>query len=167
MDKFDYESIREKVVDSYGRRVVLSLFSEFKRTEFEPLWSLKKDWKRIYLEAEDPTEYEAAMRLIGDWDHYQLIRNHPKIKPVMDEWAKELEIRLRSNATRSMLKHAKAPNGAAAAKWIAEGGFTGRDLRKKNNKQEEEEVRTEINERVAKDMERLGLALVAGGKKDG
>ena len=163
MKHFDYESIRDKVVDSYGRRVILSLFKEFKRTDYEPLWSLHKDWKPIFLDTQDPTEYEIAMRLIGDWEHYQLIRNHPKIKPIMDKWAKEAEVKLRSEAIRKMMKHSAAPNGAAAAKWLAEGAFMGRVLKNKQDKQEEQEIRDEIAERVAGDMERLGLRIVAGG----
>lgn len=164
MAHFDYSSIRHIVVDDFGRKIVLNLFTEFVRGEFLPLWSLHKDWKPIYLEAADPTEYEAAMRLIGDWEHYQLIRNHPRIKPIMDAWAQEVEVKLRSNATLQMLKHAKAPNGAAAAKWIAEGGFTGRDMRKKADKAVEEEVKDEISARVAEDMKRLGMTVIPGGK---
>lgn len=164
MKHFNYESIREKVVDAYGRRIVLSLFSEFKRTEFEPLWSLHKDWKPIFIETADPTEYETAMRLIGDWEHYQAIRTHSKLKPIFDKWAKEVEVKLRSDSIRKMVRHSAAPNGAAAAKWLAEGAFMGRVLKNKQEKQEEEAIRDEIADRVAGDMERLGLKLVAGGK---
>ncbi len=164
MKHFDYETIREKVVDSYGRRVVLSIFKEFTRTDFTPIWSLHKDWRPIYLEVADPTEYETAMCLIGDWEHYQLIRNHPKIKPYMDKWAKEVEVKLRSESIRKMIRHSGAPNGASAAKWLAEGSFMGRVMSKKADKQEEEEIRTELADKVAADMERLGLTLVAGGK---
>ena len=164
MKQFDYESIREKVVDSYGRRVILSLFSEFTRTDFEPLWSLKRDWYRVYMECSDPTEYSTAMALIGDWEHYNLIRNHSKIKPIMDKWAKEVEVKLRSQSIMKMVKHASAPNGASAAKWLAEGAFMQRVLKNKEEKAAEQEVRDEISERIAGDMERLGLKIVAGGK---
>jgi len=164
MKKFDYESIRDRVVDSYGRRVVLSLFKEFTRTDFEPLWSLKKDWYKTFMECADPTEYSTAMALIGDWEHYQLVRNHPKIKPTMDKWAKELEVKLRSESIMKMVRHSGAPNGAAAAKWLAEGAFMQRVLKNKEDKVAEQEVRDEISERIAGDMERLGLKVVAGGK---
>ena len=164
MKQFDYESIREKVVDSYGRRIVLSLFSEYVRTDFTPLWSLHKDWRPIFLEVSDPTEYETAMRLIGDWEHYQAIRNHSKLKPIFDKWAKEVEVKLRSQSILKMVRHAGSPNGAAAAKWLAEGGFMQRVLKNKEDKVAEQEVRDEIAERVAGDMERLGLKVVAGGR---
>jgi hypothetical protein len=164
MKHFNYEDIREKVVDSYGRKVVLSLFSEFVRTDFTPLWSLYKDWKPVYMECADPTEYETAMRLIGDWDHFQVIRNHSKLKGVFDKWAKEVEVKVRSQSIMKMVKHSAAPNGAAAAKWLAEGAFMGRVLKNKEDKAAEQEVRDELAERVAGDMERLGIRVIAGGK---
>ncbi len=161
---FDYESIKETVKDGYGRRVVLSLFSEFAKSEFKPLWSLYKDWKPVYLGTSDPTEYEAAMLLIGDYEHWLLIRNHPKIKPIIDKWQMEMEVKLRSEAVRQMMKHSKSQNGAAAAKWLAEGRFANRDKRTKKGKLEEEQVVSEIDSRVSEDMERLGLSVVKGGK---
>lgn len=164
MKHFDYTTIQHNVVDRYGRKVVLSLFKEFKRTDFTPLWSLQSDWKRIYLEVSDPTEYETAMCLIGDWEHYNVIRNHPKIKPIMDKWAKEVEVKLRSQSILKMVKHASAPNGASAAKWLAEGVFMQRVLKNKEDKAAEQEMRAEISERIADDMERLGLRVIGGGK---
>ncbi len=163
MKQFDYESIRAVVVDGYSRKVILSLFEEFKRTEFTPLWSLYKDWKPIFMDTLDPTEYQTAMRLIGDWDHYLAIRNHPKIKPIMDKWALEMEIKIRSDAVRNMFHHSKQPNGAAAAKWVAEGSFMQRVLKNKENRQREAEVQEGISDKVSADAERLGLRLVSGG----
>lgn len=161
---FDYNSIKDKVVDSYGRKIVLSLFSEFVRTGYKPIWSFYDDWKKVYLEVADPTEYETAMRLIGDYDHWLLIRNHPKLKPIFDKWAKEVEVKLRSDMIKQMAKHARSPNGAAAAKWIAEGQFMKRVLKNKVDKEEEEEMRQEIANRVSDDMARLGMTVVEGGK---
>lgn len=165
MKQFDYESIRDSVVDCYGRRVILSLFEEFQRQDcvFKPLWSLRKDWYPTYMECADPTEYSTAMALIGDWEHYNVIRNHPKIKPSMDKWAKEVEVKLRSQSIIKMIKHSATPNGTAAAKWLAEGTFMRRILKNHEDKAAEQDVRDAMAERVASDMERLGLKLVAGG----
>jgi hypothetical protein len=164
MEHFNYSSIKDMVLDKFGRRIVLSLFKEFVRTDFTPLWSLNDDWKPIYLETADPTEYETAMRLIGDWEHWLAIRNHPKIKPIIDKWAKEVEVRIRSKAIRQMAKHANAVNGASAAKWMAEGTFMQRVLKNKQEKADEQEVVDEISKRVGEDMERLGLSVVSGGR---
>lgn len=165
MEPVVYADIKDKVVDPFGRRVVLSLFSEFAgRSKFVPLWSLYDDWKPVYMECFDPTEYEAAMRLMGDWEHYQMVRNHPKIKPIMDKWAVEMEVKLRSFSLRQIIEQAKDPKGHAAAKYLADGGFTGRNKRTKLGREEEAEIQKEMNDRVAADMERMGLSVVRGGR---
>jgi hypothetical protein len=161
MKHFDYSTIKDTVVDAYGRRIVLSLFSEYSRGEYTPLWSLRKDWKAIYLEVADPTEYETAMCLIGDWEHYSLIRNHPKIKPVMDAWAEEVAVKLKSAAFRKLEKLSSTPNGTAAAKYISEGQFFGKG---RKAKQITEEKQSKISERISEDMERLGLSVINGEK---
>ena len=161
MKHFDYSTIKDTVVDAYGRRIVLSLFSEYSRGEYTPLWSLRKDWKAIYLEIADPTEYETAMCLIGDWEHYSLIRNHPKIKPVMDAWAEEVAVKLKSAAFRKLEKLSSTPNGTAAAKYIREGQFFGKG---RKAKQITEEKQSKISERISEDMERLGLSVINGEK---
>lgn len=161
MKQFDYSTIKDKVVDSYGRRVVLSLFSEFSRGDYTPLWSLRKDWKQVYVDIADPTEYETAMCLIGNWEHYSLIRNHPKIKPIMDEWAEEVSIKLKSAAFRKLEKLSATPNGTAAAKYLSEGHFYGKG---RKTKQVEEEKQKDVSDRISEDMERLGLSVIGGGK---
>jgi hypothetical protein len=159
--QFDYSTIKDKVVDSYGRRVVLSLFSEFSRGDYTPLWSLRKDWKQVYVDIADPTEYETAMCLIGNWEHYSLIRNHPKIKPIMDEWAEEVSIKLKSAAFRKLEKLSTTPNGTAAAKYLSEGHFYGKG---KKEKQWNGEKQKEVSDRINEDMERLGLSVINGEK---
>jgi hypothetical protein len=163
--KYDYSKIKDVVVDTYGRKVVLSLFSDFKRpdSKFEPMFSLQS-WKDIFMECSDPTEYSAAMRCIGDWDHWTAIRNHPRVKPIIDGWHKEMEIKLRSEAFKAMVVHSRDKGGSPAARWLAEGGFAKDVLGRKNTKKEEQEVRDHIADSLAEDMERLGLTVVKGGK---
>jgi hypothetical protein len=62
-----------------------------------------------------------------------------------------------------MMTHATKPNGAAAAKWIAEGTFMNRVLKNKADKEAEAEIQAEIADRVSADVERLGLRVIAGG----
>jgi hypothetical protein len=163
--KYDYSKIKDKVVDSYGRKVVLALFTDFKRpdSKFEPLFSLEA-WKECFMECSDPTEYSVAMRCIGDWDHWTTIRNHPRVKPIIDGWHKELEIKLRSDAFKAMVVHSRDKGGAPAARWLAEGSYAKDVLGRKSNKKEEEEVRDHIADSLHEDMERLGLTVVRGGK---
>jgi hypothetical protein len=63
-----------------------------------------------------------------------------------------------------MVRHSASNQGTAAAKWIAEGGFTMRDKRSKKGKEEEREITEVLSERLHEDMARLGISVVKGGK---
>jgi hypothetical protein len=155
---------RTKFLDGSGKRVILQLFKEFSRVDvkFKPLFTLQ-EWKDVFLDMRDPTEYTVAMALLGDWDHWQEVRNHPIIKPHVDKWHSELEIKLRSEAIQQMKQHAKQPGGTAAAKWLADKGYAQEGTKKAVGRPKKEEViPTPSLGRIAGDIARLGI--VVGGK---
>ena len=155
---------RTKFLDGSGKRVILQLFKEFSRVDvkFKPIYTLQ-EWKEVFLECRDPSEYSVAMTLLGDWDHWLEIRNHPTIKPHVDKWHTELEVKLRSEAIQQMKVHAKQPGGTAAAKWLADKGYAQEGVKKGVGRPKKEEViPTPSMGRIAGDMARLGI--VVGGK---
>lgn len=156
---------RTKFLDGSGKRVILQLFKEFARPDvkFKPVYTLK-ECKQVYLECRDPSEYSVAQALLGDWEHWQEVRNHVLIKPHVDKWADELDVKLRSEAIMQLKIHAKSQGGIAAAKWLAEKGYTS-DANKKNvgRPKKEEQIAPVPSGRIAGDMARLGI--VMGGKK--
>lgn len=156
---------RTKFLDGSGKRVVLQLFKEFARVDvkFKPVYTLQ-EWKEVFLECRDPSEYSVAMTLLGDWEHWLEVRNHPVIKPHIDKWHSELEVKLRSEAIAQMKTHAKQPGGTAAAKWLADKGYASEGVKKPVGRpKKEEEVPIPSLGRIAGDMARLGI--VVGGKK--
>ena len=156
---------RTKFLDGSGKRVILQLFKEFARVDvkFKPIYTLQ-EWKEVFLECRDPSEYSVAMALLGDWDHWLEVRNHPVIKPHIDKWHSELEVKLRSEAIAQMKAHAKQPGGTAAAKWLADKGYaTGGVKKPVGRPKKEEEISAPSAGRIAGDMARLGI--VVGGKK--
>lgn len=158
---------KTKFLDGSGKRVVLQLFKEFARSDvkFSPVFTLD-EWKEAFLESRDPTEYQVAMKLLGCWEHWLEVREHPIIKPHIDKWHKELEVKLRSEAIEQMKKHAEQPGGTAAAKWLAGKGYLSSAEPAKVGrppKKIEEENKQPNNARIQGDMARLGL--VVGGKK--
>tara|TARA_R110000868_G_scaffold373983_1_gene638337 strand:- start:84 stop:563 length:480 start_codon:yes stop_codon:yes gene_type:complete len=155
---------KTKFLDGSGKRVILGLFKEFSRVDvkFKPIYTLAQ-WKDVFLDCRDPSEYAVAMHLLGDWDHWLEIRNHPIIKEHVDKWHKELEVKLRSEAIQQMKHHAKQVGGTAAAKWLADKGYTdGISKRGIGRPKEEKEVPIKNIGRIAGDMARLGI--VVGGK---
>lgn len=154
-----------KYLDGSGKRVVLGLFKEFARPDvkFKPVYTLK-ECKQVYLECRDPSEYSVAQALLGDWEHWLEVRNHALIKPHVDKWAEELDVKLRSEAIAQLKIHAKAQGGIAAAKWLAEKGYAGAEGKKNVGRPKKEEQTLSIpSGRIAGDMARLGI--VMGGKK--
>jgi hypothetical protein len=144
--------IREKVVDSTGRNVVLGLFKEFARPDvkFKPIYTLKQV-KSMFLDARDPSEYTAAMSIVGDWDHWLQLRNHPQLKGIIDHWHEELQVKLRSEAITDMVRHSKAPGGTAAAKWLADKGYDSPTNKKsvgRPKKEEEEKDHSHVEEKL-------------------
>jgi hypothetical protein len=156
---------RTKFLDGSGKRVILQLFKEFARPDvkYTPVYTLR-EWHDVFLECRDPSEYEPAMALIGDWEHWQEIRNHALIKPHVDKWQEELAVKLKSEAIKQMKTHAKQPGGTAAAKWLAEKGYAQEATKKPVGRPKEEKIIPTPNlGRIAGDMARLGL--VVGGKQ--
>ena len=156
---------RTKFLDGSGKRVVLQLFKEFARPDvkFKPVYTLQ-EWKDVFLDCRDPSGYAPAMALLGDWEHWLEVRNHALIKPHVDKWQAELEVKLRSEAIQQMKVHAKQPGGTAAAKWLADKGYAQEGLKKPVGRpKKEEEVVTPSTSRIAGDIARLGI--VVGGKR--
>jgi hypothetical protein len=156
---------RTKFLDGSGKRVILGLFKEFARPDvkFKPVYTLA-EMKQTFLEARDPSEYSVAMTLLGDWEHWQEVRNHPLIKPHVEKWQDELEVKLRSEAIVQMRSHAKQQGGTAAAKWLADKGYALEGSKKPIGRPKKDEVvLPPLPTRIAGDMARLGI--VVGGKK--
>lgn len=127
--------IRKKVTDSLGRNVCVSLFAELKpkAVAFKPIYTLQQA-KQIVLDSRDPTEYKAAMELVGDWNHWTELRTHPQIKGHVDAWFKELEMKLKSEAMEAMVAFSKQPGGIAAAKWLHDKGYNTEGGQKKRGR---------------------------------
>ena len=155
---------RTKFLDGSGKRVILQLFKEFARPDvkFKPMYTLQ-EWKDVFLDCRDPSEYQPAQMLLGDWEHWQEVRNHVLIKPHVDKWQAELEVKLRSEAIQQMKSHAKQPGGTAAAKWLADKGYADGSVKKPLGRPKKEEpMVAPIPSRIAGDIARLGI--VVGGK---
>ena len=154
---------RSKFQDKNGKNITVGLFKEWARVDvkFKPIYSLS-DVKEKFMAAKDPSEYKAAMSVVGDWEHWQEIRNHPYIKPYVERWQEELAVLLRSEAIASMQAHARAPGGTAAAKWLADKGYLGELPEKKKVgrpvKEEVEPDNSKVESKLAPVLSLIGKA---------
>jgi hypothetical protein len=91
-------------------------------------------------------EYEFASTELGGWRHWNMICNSSVMAEEVQEWRRELEVKLRAGAVKEVIKVSKGDKGFQAAKWLAEGGYKsktrGRPSKDEVNK--EIEIQAEI-----------------------
>jgi hypothetical protein len=93
------------------------------------------------MEIADPTEYKVAMALTGDWLHWEQICASWTIKPIIEQWREELQVKIKSEAVEALVKQSKSDKGTAAAKWLAENGYNPNKKKKKTDHPEDIESR--------------------------
>lgn len=116
--------------DSRNRYLTRSLFVETKTDLCEPIFTLdsKEDYDgyisvyRLYMEADDPTEYTVAMRMLGDLEHWKLLCDRDFFSPYVALWRDELQAKIRSEAVGVVRATAVSgtPSSLPAARWLAE-----------------------------------------------
>lgn len=119
--------------------------------------------KQLYMKYYyDPTEYEFVTNIIGDFKLWDLLANNERIAPYVEEWRKEAEIKLRSEAIKEVVDVAKneGAKGFTAAKWLAEGKWkTGSGAGRPKNRDDatENEINSKLSKEVERDLTRLGI----------
>lgn len=160
-----------KYKDKLNRPLTLALFKETNNTpeEYPPVYTLKDDdegkllsAKRIYMEAGDPTEYEAAMRITGCWQTWQKIVSSNWFKPYITEWREELEIKLRSDAYKTIAKMSTMDASSTAynaSRFIAEGKYKASEAKRgrptKADIMREKRIQAQLDKDLTDDFERL------------
>lgn len=105
----------------YGAEAIFTLKDQDHTHEGKEYLSLK----RLYLEFEDPTEYEFATNVLLGWKHWQRMCENKLIRKHIDDWRDELEVKLRSRAIIDAIKEARKGH-FQAAKWVADRGWSTR-----------------------------------------
>lgn len=116
--------------------------------------------RRIYIEFEDPGEYDFAMAVFGSWEHWKKLSNSALLKEHVAAWREELEIKIRSKALKAAIQTATTAGskGQASAKWLASGEWKRKPGRpSKQDIAKQARIEAGIEDDVAEDMERLGL----------
>lgn len=84
--------------------------------------------QRLYMETNDPTEYNFAIKYFDSWKHWKMVRECPWMKPVYNEMKEELELKIRAQAVATLREFADdAKNGVQVNKWLVEKGYNDKD----------------------------------------
>lgn len=111
----------------------------------------------------DPTEYDFAQRVFGSWDIWQTISKAPQIKPYVNKWRKEVEVKVKSQAIQAIAEEMKTGGRSSfsAAKLLLEKGWLDKDnasqAKKKLQAKEDEEQNKEALNLLSEDAKRLGI----------
>jgi len=147
-----------------SRRPTKKLFKQYNPAGKEDL----DEWRERFVQIADPTEYKAALDLVGSWGEWQRFKKEWKgfRDVILIDWLAEVEIKLRSDAISNMCEQALDPKGTAAAKWIAEGKYRPRKVGapSKAEVQRQAKIQASIDDEVEDDIARVadvvGLRLV-------
>jgi hypothetical protein len=146
------------------------------RPEFGTSWTLKekdlivgdktyRSMKRIYLDMEDVTEYDFAMATLNSYKHWERLVESPIIRKHIDQWRKELNLKLKARAMKAIINAATVDEKSSfqAMKYLADNEYL--DKKAKRGRPSKEEVsaelrrEVEINKTFKDDAERIGLKL--------
>lgn len=117
------------------RNAMFVEFQALSHCEKGPFFTLKEccyngypSLKEIYLNFEDPTEYEFANAVLGSWDVWEGIADKSvTCKPVIAKWRRELEIRLRAKGISRISHLSKESSNdnivLSASRFLAEAGW--------------------------------------------
>ncbi len=120
MLRHDY---KDKFKDSQNRWRTKSLFWNIALTPKEHVLFTFEEARILFLETNDPTGYRFAVDHLGGWKHFLLIKQSPVIGDKIAEWEEELEIKLRSESVRNMMKLSQGDKGYQANKFLIDGGW--------------------------------------------
>lgn len=138
------------------------LFKQFNDEGTEDL----DEWRKIFVEASDPTEYQAALLLVGSWKEWCRFKKDWKaFNDIVDDWVQEVEIKIRSEAIRDLAQSGEA----SAQKWIAEGRYKQRTAGKPTKAQVERAARIEagIEKETDEEVDRvLNVVSINGTKQE-
>ncbi len=110
---------------------------------------------RLYMESDDPTEYQFAVKHLDGWQHWKRLASSPILRDHVAEWREELEIRTRSEALAGILITAagETKESFQAQKYITDGNYLGKEPAKRG-RPSKKEIGERANE-IASESKRI------------
>jgi hypothetical protein len=106
---------------------------------------------RLYIEMEDPTEYNFAIAYLESWAHWEQLTACNWFKPFLERWRRELEVRLKSKALAEIKAEARSGgrNSFAANKYLLERGWEPKEGQSaKRGRPSKEEIKKAAEEHI-------------------
>jgi hypothetical protein len=119
---------------------------------------------RLYMEADDPTEYDFAVANLGGWDHWERLQKSTWFQPYLKAWRHELEVRFRARslkALRDVANNSSSKDYFQANKFLVGQGWKEGGPKRRAGQPSKEEVKAEahrlatISNNLDEDFERI------------
>lgn len=117
-----------------------------------------KSLRKLFLECEDPTEYEFATTHLGGWTHWRTIQEVNDLKPHIENWREEYNVKLRSVGVKKIIARAKSGDASFQdAKWLADKQFIDSPRGRPSKKEITQNLKetNAVKGRVASDIAKL------------
>lgn len=161
---------KSKLKDTKGRPITQGLFLEIGyNTKFAQFTLKDEDYKykgkvypslkRLYLECEDPTEYEFAYKHLLGWEHWKRLNANKILSPYFESWREELEYRLMARGVKNMIKLASNSDSFQAIKWLSDKGWSEKRAGRptKADVERQAAIQAKIKDEFSEDVARLEL----------
>jgi hypothetical protein len=83
-----------------------------------------------YLNTADPTEYRFAVKHLGSWAKWEALCSKEPIKDLIENWRRELEVKLRSEALQRIMEVASnegTRDSLQANRYLLEANYGNKD----------------------------------------
>lgn len=135
--------------DDISRYRTQSLFYENRLDRYPFIFTLKdydlvipeldtpvKSLKRVYMELNDPTEYQIAVNVFGGLEHWTNLTSVAWLSPLIEQWRDELEVKVRSEALLQL--RLQSDKSTSAAQFLSKAAW--KDRRGRPTKAEKEAI---------------------------
>lgn len=151
-----------RLITSNNIPLTMGLFLEHKYDPNQAVYTLSEhdkmydgrtfpSLKRLYLEHEDPTEYDFAITHLHSWKQWQRLCRNKEFQAHVEEWREELEVKIRSQAIRDIIDMTANEASFSAAKWLADRGWEKRGAGRPSKEEQEKRIRQD--EKLANEFE--------------
>ncbi len=147
---------------SSGQRRTRALFRETCMASDTPVASIGKQpgalipMRELFLEfvPNDPTEFEFAELVFGDYAHWKMIADAPWMSDVLAEWRMICDVKRKSEAFKAVLEEAKGGRSSfTAAKYLIEEPW--KDKRNPKTKEAVNKSTQKARDGILEDVKRL------------
>lgn len=119
---------------------------------------------RLYMETDDPTEYNFAIQYLDGWAHWERLTECSWFKPYINRWRRELEVRFRARALlniRTVANNSDSKESYQANKFLVGQGWKEGGPKRRAGQPSKDEIKSEavrlaqVSQSLDEDFERI------------